>query len=466
MGKIVQARCPRGAAVRKILPTLLPDIVMTIAKTAGMILIALGVLFQAAAVSAAPPPKLTAAVAPASPIVGVTKVTITGTASPGAKLIDTSTFPDGSVHIFIVKADAAGAYTDGPFVLQQLGTYHDVLRDDSTGAATAISYSGTGDFSVAVDPAGATITTARGDFSFGVGPGSATMMAGLEARLKVTFTSIGGFGGEVVPRLSASSEVPAGSAVTWSSSRLKVPPNGSATAVLTILTLVGATPRTYPIAPQGVSGAVAHAVEPAIGLTLTPPPPGTITAMFSPDRPIVGVTQVRIQGRASPGQLVVDTSTQPDGIAHDYVVPVTGGGTYSDGPFVLRQLGTYHDVLLDGATGAKIELSYQGVGDFSAAIDHGSETVAPGEEAKFQVTFKSLSGFAGAVKPAVTDLSKIPGATASWSQPAVTVRSGDSIAAGLTIKTSTATPAGTYTLTVAGTNGSVTHASDISLTVK
>jgi hypothetical protein len=36
----------------------------------------------------------------------------------------------------------------------------------------------------------------------------------------------------------------------------------------------------------------------------------------------------------------------------------------------------------------------------------------------------------------------------------------------LTIKTSTATPAGTYALTVQGTNGSVTHASDISLTVK
>jgi hypothetical protein len=145
---------------------------------------------------------------------------------------------------------------------------------------------------------------------------------------------------------------------------------------------------------------------------------------------------------------------------------VTGAGFYTDGPFVLRQLGTYHDVLLDGATGAKIELSYQGVGDFSAAVDQTSRTVARGEEAKFQVTFKSLSGFAGAIKPAVPDLSKIPGATASWSQPAVTVRSGDSIAAGLTIKTSTATPAGTYTLTIAGSNGSVTHASDISLTVK
>src|ERR1700719_3582582 len=268
---------------------------MTIAKTAGTVLIALGLLPAAAAAPAAPPSTgLTAAFAPASPTVGVTEVIISGRASAGAKVIDTSTFPDGSVHIFAVKADAAGAYTDGPFVLLQLGTYRDVLRDDATGASTTISYSGSGDFTIAVDPAAATITTAQGDFSIGVDPAHATMRAGLEARLKVTFTSVGGFGGEVVPLLPDSSKIP-GAAVTWSSSRLKVPPNGSATAVLTILTLVGPRPRPQPLAPQGTSRSVMQALEPAIGLTITPPPPGTITAMFSPDHPIVRVTGVRIQ---------------------------------------------------------------------------------------------------------------------------------------------------------------------------
>jgi hypothetical protein len=420
---------------------------MTISKTAGTVLIALGLLLPEAAAPGST--DLTAAFSSASPTVGVTKVTITGTASAGAKVIDTSTFPDGSVHIFSVTADAGGAYTDGPFVLQQLGTYHDVLRDEATGASTTISYFGTGDFSIAVDPASATITT------------------GAQARFKVTFTGVGGFGGEVVPRLPASSEVP-GAGVTWSASRLRVPPNGSATAILTILTLIATPPRTYAIAAQGISGSVTHVIEPAIGLTVTAPEPGTITAMFSPAQPIVGVTEVRIQGKATVGQLVVDTSTFPDGVAHVFVVHVTGAGNYTDGPFVLRQLGTYHDILLDGATGATTEISYHGVGDFSAAVDPASQTVARGEEAKFQVTFKSISGFAGAITPAVPDLSKVPEATASWSQSSVAVRSGDSIATGLTIKTSTRTPAGTYTVTVQGSNGSVTHAvpSDISLTVK
>ena len=91
--------------------------------------------------------------------------------------------------------------------------------------------------------------------------------------------------------------------------------------------------------------------------------------------------------------------------------------------------------------------------------------IAPGEEANLTVTCRSLSGFAGAITPAVPELARVPGATASWSSPAVTVRSGQSIAAGLVIKTSADTPPGTYTVTVQGRNGSVTHAVPLALTV-
>jgi hypothetical protein len=254
-----------------------------------------------------------------------------------------------------------------------------------------------------------------------------------------------------------------------------VPPNGSATAFVTIRILVETPPGIYQIAVQGAGGSVTH-VGPAIFLTVTPPAPGTITATLSPDRPIVGVSEVRISGRGSAGSQVVDTSTFPDGSVHAFANNVSGAGRYRDGPFVLQQLGTYHDVLTDSETGAKTEISYQGVGDFSTSVDHTRATVARGEEAKFAVTFKSLSGFAGAVSPAVPDLSRIAGATASWSPPpvtpwsppAVTVRPDDSAAAGMTIRTSSTTPPGTYKVTVQGTNGSVTRAapSEIELTVK
>jgi len=388
----------------------------------------------------------TVTLSPDDPVVGVTRVVITGRASADARVTDVSTFPDGSIHVFSATADASGAFTDGPFVLHQLGTYHDVFHDEATGLSTAIAYSGKGDFRIAVDPPHATIQT------------------GGETRFKVTFRSVDGFGGEVVPQLPAGS-APPGAAISWSTSLLKVPPKGSATAILTVLTLISTPPGVYPMAAQGTSGSVTHMVEPPIALTVKAPEPGTITATLAPANPVVGVTRVRVQGRATAGQMVVNTSTFPDGNKHEFVARVTGAGTYSNGPFVLRQLGTYHDVLLDGATGATAEISYQGTGDFSAAVDRADQSIARGGEAKFTVTFKSLSGFAGAVTPAVPDLSRIRGATASWSSPAVTVRSGDTIAAGLTIKTSPETPPGRYMITIEGRNGSVTRTVPCTVTV-
>jgi hypothetical protein len=165
---------------------------------------------------------------------------------------------------------------------------------------------------------------------------------------------------------------------------------------------------------------------------------------------------------------VIDTSTFPDGVSHQFAAMANGAGTYTIGPFALRQLGAFHDVVRDATTGATTEISYEGVGDFSTSVDRTSETVARGEEAKFELTFKSLSGFAGAVKPAVPDLSRIAGATASWSSPAVMVPSDGSTAVGLTIKTSSATPPDACKINVQGTNGSVTHTapSEIELKVK
>ncbi len=331
-----------------------------------------------------------------------------------------------------------------------------------TGAPPPISYADAGNFRIAVDKFSATATT------------------GDEVRFKVTFTSVDGFNGEVRPKVSDGSWPPS-PLVGWSSSRVKLPPNGSATVVLTIQVPIETPPGVYQISVQGAGGSVTR-VAPAIVLTVTPPKPGTITAAVSPERPIVGVSEVRITGRASARDFAVtDTSTFPDGITHVFPVDVSGNGNYVRSPFVLLQLGTYHDVLLDGATGAKVEITYQGVGDFSTSVDHTSATVTRGEEAKFEVTFKSLSGFAGAVKPAVPDLSRIAGASASWSSPAavraavpdlplytppVMVRSDDSAAVTLTIKTSSTTPPGTYKINVQGTNGSVTHTGEIELTVK
>lgn len=193
-----------------------------------------------------------------------------------------------------------------------------------------------------------------------------------------------------------------------------------------------------------------------------------IVATIAPANPIVGVTTVSITGTASAGATVTDTSTFPDGTGHLFFMKADDNGKYVDGPFMLRQLGTFHDVLQDRATGASTTISYAGVGDFNVAIDPVSRQAAKGETVSFSVTFTSVAAFEGSVVPAALHLSDIPGATAWWSEPSVFVPSRLSALAKLMVRTSADTPAGTYkSIIVQGSNGSVTHAASakLSLTV-
>jgi|SRR5580658_1019627 hypothetical protein len=393
-------------------------------------------------------PGPTATLAPADPVIGVTKVTITGLAGAGHEVTDHSTYPDGTVHRFSTTADATGAYADGPFLLQQIGTYHDVVRDEATGASTMITYSGSGDFDIAADPA------------------EASVVAGAEVKIKVKFSSIAGYAGWVSPRALNGSDVP-GAVLSWSLPTAKLPSGGTASASLTILTLLGTPPGRYALVLEGSGGGVAHRPQP-LSLTVTGPPRDAITATFHPRNPIVGVTEGSITGTASSGEWLTDTSTFPDGTVHGFVFKSTGAGTYTDGPFVLKQLGTYHDLLTDGGTGGTVAIAYQGVGDFSATVDPPERTASPGQEVQFLVTFKGLSGFVGTVAPAVPNLAELPGATATWSASPVGVRSGVApVSSRLRIELAGDTPPGLYHLTVQGTNGSVSRsaAPGVSLTV-
>ena len=95
----------------------------------------------------APAATLTASLSPSSATVGVTNTNIVGTASPGATVSETETWPDGTSHNYSTTANGSGNYTLGPFIIQQLGTYSGTVRDSITGSTTPISYSGIGNFS-------------------------------------------------------------------------------------------------------------------------------------------------------------------------------------------------------------------------------------------------------------------------------------------------------------------------------
>jgi hypothetical protein len=206
-------------------------------------------------------------------------------------------------------------------------------------------------------------------------------------------------------------------------------------------------------------------LPPALMVNQAAKTPG-IVAAISPANPITGVTTVNIKGTASAGAKVSDTSTFPDGTVHTFSVKADVNGNYSDGPFFLQQLGTFHDVLQDLATGASTKISYAGLGDFSVAVSPASRKAAKGQTVSFSVTFTSVAGFEGGVVPAALHWSRIRGATAWWSEPSVFVPSKRSVSAILMLRTSANTPAGTYgNIILRGTNGSVTHAAPTKLTL-
>ena len=73
--------------------------------------IAAALLLPAGATRAEPPPTpgITAALSPSGAVVGATPVALGGQAGAGDFVVRSSTFPDGSVHEFTVKADEGGA---------------------------------------------------------------------------------------------------------------------------------------------------------------------------------------------------------------------------------------------------------------------------------------------------------------------------------------------------------------------
>jgi len=97
--------------------------------------------------------------------------------------------------------------------------------------------------------------------------------------------------------------------------------------------------------------------------------------------------------------------------------------------------------------------------DFSISATPSSQIVVQTTSTSFSVTISSANGFSGTVSLSVSGLPS--DATASFSNPFVT-GSGSST---LTVTPAMTTPPGTYTLTITGTSGGLSHSVNVTLTV-
>ena len=97
--------------------------------------------------------------------------------------------------------------------------------------------------------------------------------------------------------------------------------------------------------------------------------------------------------------------------------------------------------------------------DFSIGMSPGSAIVAAGGSTAYTITVSALSGFSGTV---VFGLSGLPSGATGILNPPSLAGSGSTT---LTVNTTSGTPAGTFTVIVTGTSGSLNHAASASLGV-
>ena len=128
------------------------------------------------------------------------------------------------------------------------------------------------------------------------------------------------------------------------------------------------------------------------------------------------------------------------------------------GTYPLTISGT--DGTLTHTASVSLVVSAPVVGDFAITAAPASQTVQAGSATTYTATITPSGGFTDTVSLSASGLPA--GASASFVPAAVTGGSGNST---LTVSTTTATPAGTYTLTITGSDGALVHSTTVTLVV-
>jgi len=305
------------------------------------------------------------------------------------------------------------------------------------------------------------IVSAAPDFTIGASPASQTVIQGSPATYTATLTAQNGF--NATTNLSVSG-LPTGANGSFSPTSV----TGSGTSTLTVTTAASTPTGTYALTITGTSGSLVHSAT--VSLIVNAPPDFSIAA--SP------ASQTAIQG--SPATYTA-TLTAQNGFNASTNLSVTGipsgaGGSFSpasvtgSGASTLTvttsastPTGTY-TLTITGTSGslvhsATVQLVVNQPADFGLAASPASQTVVQGSPTTFAATLTAQGGFNSAISLSVTGLPS--GAGGSFSPASVT----GSGASTLSVTTAASTPAGTYTLTIKGTSGSLSHSATVQLVV-
>jgi uncharacterized membrane protein len=304
------------------------------------------------------------------------------------------------------------------------------------------------------------------NFSLGAASSTITVPVNSNASDSITVTPSNGFTGNVSLSL--------GSLPRWVSSNFSVNPvtGGSGSSFLTISANRRAAQGTYQLTLTATSGSLTHTLLLTLNVGTTSSPDFSISASPSSQTVTQGSPTSYTVSVAASGGFTGTVGFTVTGLPSDagYTLPsesggsgqstlnITTSGTTTPGNYPLTITGTSGS--LTHQTGVTLVVSSSAGGDFSLSASPSTRTISRGSNTSYTVTVTPSGGFSGSVSLSVSGLPKF--ASGSLSPNPVSGSGGST----LSVSTNRHVASGTYTLTVAGTSGGLSHSTTVQLTVQ
>ncbi len=325
---------------------------------------------------------------------------------------------------------------------------------------------------------GGTLPPTTPDFVLTVAPSTLSLNAGQSGPVTLTATAVQDFTGPVSVTITG---LPAG--VTASPATISLTPGTPLNVTLSADNTVTTTNTPATVSFAGVAGALNHTATLALSLTAagsTPPPPpppsgdfsisldpsavtltaggatATTTASIGALNGFTGQVSVEVRGLPAGVSISPATANIAAGASQDFVL--TADGTAVPGTTSVTFTGTQGNLTHT----AKLALTIAGpppVPDFSLSLAPPAVSAAPGGLATATLSATALQGFSGSIAVVASGLP----AGVTLSPSTISLNPGTPVTLNLAVDLTAA--AGTSTIVLTGTSGSLTHTISLSLTI-
>ncbi|MDE3136105.1 MAG: hypothetical protein KGL59_06005 [Acidobacteriota bacterium] len=374
----------------------------------------------------------------------------------------------------------AGAQTGG---LSRWGDYSNMSvdpADDCTFWYTTEFLKSSGSFNWSTEIASFTFpgcTTTTPDFSLSASPTSQTITAGSGTSYTIDVTPSNGYTGNVT--LSVTTSLPAGMSVGFSPNPVGINSNTAGSSTLSVNTATSTPSGTYNLTVSGTDGTLTNTTQ--VTVVVQPPPTPDFSLSSSPGSATVTqgsnatYTIAVTPSGGYTGTVNLSTGTLPTGVTASFnPSAVSTTGSVVDSTLTLATAGNAptgtYNITVTGTDSSgspthsiQVGLTIQQVtsSDFAISATPSSAAAQPGSSTSYTVSIAgSATGpFNGTVNLSVTG---VPPRTSTSFNPTSITGSGSST---LTVSPNKRATKGTYTLTITGTSGSLTHSVNVTFVI-